>query len=76
MPLAATWMDTEIMIQSEVMQIEKDKYHYAVVSVKLLSHEQQQAAKSLQHTMLHCPSQKNLESYIHEVTKSQTRLSD
>ena len=27
MPLAATWMDLEIIILSEVIQTEKDKYH-------------------------------------------------
>ena len=27
MPLAATWMDLEIIIPSEVSQTEKDKYH-------------------------------------------------
>ena len=27
MPFAATWMDLEIVIQSEVSQKEKDKYH-------------------------------------------------
>ena len=27
MPLAATWMDLEIIILSEVCQTEKDKYH-------------------------------------------------
>ena len=27
MPLAATWMDLEIIILSEVRQKEKDKYH-------------------------------------------------
>ena len=27
MPLAATWMDLEIVILSEVSQTEKDKYH-------------------------------------------------
>ena len=26
-PFAATWMDLEIVIQSEVSQTEKDKYH-------------------------------------------------
>ena len=27
MPFAATWMDLEIIIRSELSQIEKDKYH-------------------------------------------------
>ena len=27
MPFAATWMDLEIIILSEVSQAEKDKYH-------------------------------------------------
>ena len=27
MPFAATWMDLEIVIPSEVSQTEKDKYH-------------------------------------------------
>ena len=27
MPLAATWMDLEMIIRSEVSQTEKDKYH-------------------------------------------------
>ena len=27
MPFAATWMDLETIILSEVSQIEKDKYH-------------------------------------------------
>ena len=27
MPFAATWMDLEIVIRSEVSQTEKDKYH-------------------------------------------------
>ena len=27
MPLVATWMDLEIIIQSEVNKTEKDKYH-------------------------------------------------
>ena len=31
MPFAATWMDLEIIILSEVSQSEKDKYH--VISV-------------------------------------------
>ena len=29
MPLAATWMDLEIIILSEVSQTEKDEYHMA-----------------------------------------------
>ena len=29
MPFAATWMDPEIIILSEVSQTEKDKYHRA-----------------------------------------------
>ena len=31
MPFAATWMDLEIIIPSEVSQIEKDKYHMIVL---------------------------------------------
>ena len=27
MPFAATWMDLEIVLQSEISQKEKDKYH-------------------------------------------------
>ena len=27
MPFAATWMDLEIIIQSEINQTKKDKYH-------------------------------------------------
>ena len=27
MPFAATWIDLEVVIQSEVSQTEKDKYH-------------------------------------------------
>ena len=30
MPFAATWMDLEIMILSEVSQKEKDKYHMII----------------------------------------------
>ena len=32
MPFAATWMDLEIIIVSEVRQTEKDKYH--MISLK------------------------------------------
>ena len=30
MPFAATWMDLEIIILSEVSQAEKDKYHVTI----------------------------------------------
>ena len=30
MPSAAAWMDLEIFIQSELSQIEKDKYHISL----------------------------------------------
>ena len=37
MPFAATWMDLEIIILSEVSQIEKDKcYHLYVESKKMI----------------------------------------
>ena len=32
MPLAATWMDLEIIMPSEVSQKEKDKYHMISVT--------------------------------------------
>ena len=31
MPFAATWMDLEIIILSEVSQKEKDKYHVILI---------------------------------------------
>ena len=31
MPFAATWMDLEIVILSEVSQTEKDKYHMTLL---------------------------------------------
>ena len=31
MPFAATWMNLEIVIQSEVSQKEKDKYHIILI---------------------------------------------
>ena len=34
MPFAATWMDLDIIILSEVNQTEKDKYH--IIPLKLL----------------------------------------
>ena len=39
MPSAATWMDPETVILSEVSQTEKEKYHMAYVeSKKKLNH--------------------------------------
>ena len=35
MPLAATWMDLEIIILSEVSQTEKDKYHMIVLMCRI-----------------------------------------
>ena len=32
MPFATTWMDLEIIILSEVSQIEKDKYFISLIS--------------------------------------------
>ena len=34
MPSAATWMDLEIVILSEVSQTEKDKYHFISLYVE------------------------------------------
>ena len=31
MPFAATWMDLEIIILSEISQTEKDKYHISLI---------------------------------------------
>ena len=31
MPFAATWMDQEIMILSEISQKEKDRYHMSLI---------------------------------------------
>ena len=33
MPLAATWMDLEIIILSEVSQTKKDKYHIIILLI-------------------------------------------
>ena len=35
MPFTATWMDLEIMILSEVRQIEKDKYHMILLIFRI-----------------------------------------
>ena len=34
MPFAATWIDLEIIILSEVRQTEKDKYHMLICETK------------------------------------------
>ena len=39
MPFAATWMDLEIIILSEVSQTEKDKYHNAITYTNELIYE-------------------------------------
>ena len=36
MPLAATWMDLEIVILSEVSQTQKDKYHMIFLTCRIL----------------------------------------
>ena len=36
MPFAATWMDVEIIILSEVSQTEKDKYHIISLTCDIL----------------------------------------
>ena len=36
MPLAATWMDLEIIILSEVSQTKKDKYHMISLICRIL----------------------------------------
>ena len=35
MPFAATWMDLEIVVLSEVIQTEKEKYHMAFLTWSL-----------------------------------------
>ena len=35
MPFAATWMDLEIIILSEVSQTEKDKYHVILLTCEI-----------------------------------------
>ena len=35
MPFAATWVDLEIIILSEVSQKEKDKYHHSYMEPKI-----------------------------------------
>ena len=36
MPFAATWIDTETVIESEVSQPEKDKYHMTSLICRIL----------------------------------------
>ena len=40
MPLAATWMDLEIIILSEVSQTEKDKYHMTLLVSRILKNDE------------------------------------
>ena len=35
MPFAATWMDLEIIVLSEVSQTEKDKYHMISLTCRI-----------------------------------------
>ena len=39
MPFAATWMDLEIIILSEVSQTEKDKYHMIPLTCRNLKYD-------------------------------------
>ena len=39
MPFAATWMDLEIIILSEVSQKEKDKYHMISLTCEILKND-------------------------------------
>ena len=39
MPFAATWMDLEIIILSEVSQTEKDKYHMVSLTCGILKND-------------------------------------
>ena len=36
MPFAATWMDLEIIILSEISQTDKDKYHMISLTCKMI----------------------------------------
>ena len=39
MPFAATWMDLEIVILSEVSQTEKEKYHMILLMCRILKND-------------------------------------
>ena len=39
MPFAVTWIDLEIVIQSEVSQTEKDKYHMISLICEILKND-------------------------------------
>ena len=39
MPFAATWMDLEIIILSEISQTEKDKYHMISLTCGILKND-------------------------------------
>ena len=47
MPFAATWMDLEIIILSEVSQTEKDKYHMISVICRILKKDINEDRKSV-----------------------------
>ena len=42
MPFAATWMDLEIIILSEVSQTEKDKYHMVLLYIESKTNKQKE----------------------------------
>ena len=73
MPFAATWMDLEIIILSEVKQTEKDKYHDMIYMWNLKSDANELIYKTeiesqMQKTNLLLPSERgrnNLEIGIH-----------
>ena len=42
LPFAATWMDLEIIILSEVSQTEKDKYHMVLLYIESKTNKQKE----------------------------------
>ena len=47
MPFAATWMDPEIIILSEVSQTEKDKYHMISLTCGILKKKKKKIQMNL-----------------------------